>query len=112
MTTKAPVNVGQLISSRPGVQGGRPCIAGTRMMVRTVAVQHMQGLNAEEILDEFPHLELGQVYAALAYYYANKDEIEADLEANRRLGEELAAKYPHGWTRETDPSLGRVSPLS
>jgi homoserine acetyltransferase len=27
----------------------------------------------------FIHLTLAQVYAALAYYHANRDEIEADL---------------------------------
>jgi hypothetical protein len=73
------------------------------MMVRTVAVYHMQGMGAEEILDQFPHLDLPRIYAALAYYYANRAEIETDLEADRRLGEELAAKYPHGWPpRETN----------
>ena len=38
-----------------------------------------QGLSAEEIAAEYPHLTLAQVYAALAYYHANADEIEADL---------------------------------
>jgi hypothetical protein len=72
------------------------------MSVRAVAVMRMQGMSAEEILDQFPDLDLARIHAALAYYYANKEQIEADLEAQRRLGEELAAKYPHGWTRETD----------
>jgi hypothetical protein len=36
-----------------------------------------QGLNAEQIQHEYPHLKLEQIYAALAYYHANKEEIEA-----------------------------------
>jgi hypothetical protein len=28
-----------------------------------------------------PHLSLAQVYAALTYYHANRDEIEADIVA-------------------------------
>ena len=59
-------------------------------------------MSAEEILNQFPDLDLGRIYAALAYYYANKARIESDLKADRRLGEELAARYPHGWTSETD----------
>lgn len=98
----AKTHLSRLIVSTPGVYGGRPCLAGTRMPVRAVALRHKQGMRAEEILEQFPHLDLARIYAALAYYYANKSEIEADLESDRRLGEELAAKYPNGWTRETD----------
>ena len=33
----------------------------------------------EEIAAQYGHLTLAQVHAALAYYYANRQEIEADL---------------------------------
>jgi hypothetical protein len=62
----------------------------------------MEGMSAEQILEEYPHLDLARIHAALAHYFANRSQIEGDLEADRRLGDELAAKYPHGWTRETD----------
>ncbi len=103
MSTTSAVDIGTLIVSRPGVNGGRPCLAGTGMSVRAVAVMAMQGMNAEEILEEFPDLDLARIHAALAYYYANKAQIEADLEADRRLGEELMRKYPHGWGPDTKP---------
>ena len=106
MTSNTPVDVATLIYSRPDLRGGRPCLAGTGMTVRAVAAYHIQGMSAEEILEEFPHLDLAHIHAALAYYYANKALIEADPEAERRLGEELAAAYPHGWTRESDPRPG------
>ena len=102
MSAKALVDIGRLILSDPALHGGRPCLAGTGMTVHAVAARHLRGLGAAEILDEFPHLDLGRIHAALAYYYANKAQIEADLEADRSLGEELASRYPHGWTRETD----------
>ncbi len=102
MTTKAPVDIGSLIYSRPDLHSGRPCLAGTGMMVRTIAVRHMEGMGAEDILQDYPHLDLARIHAALAYYFANREQIETDLEEDRRLGLELAAKYPHGWTRETD----------
>ena len=102
MTADAPVDIGGLIVSGPELHGGRPCLAGTGMTVHAVAARHIQGMSAEEILDQFPDLDLGRIYAALAYYYANKTRIESELEADRRLGEELAARYPHGWTGQTD----------
>jgi len=37
------------------------------------------GMSPEEIALEFPHLNLAQVHAALAYYHANREEIEADI---------------------------------
>jgi uncharacterized protein (DUF433 family) len=35
------------------------------------------GLIPEEIAGKFGHLSLAQVHAALAYYYANRTEIDA-----------------------------------
>jgi uncharacterized protein (DUF433 family) len=101
MGAASTVDIGTLIVSRPGVNGGRPCLAGTGMSVRAIAVRHKRSKSAEEILDQFPHLDLARIHAALAYYYANREQIETDLEADRRLGEELQAKYPQGWDPET-----------
>ena len=102
MATKAPVNIGNLIYSRPDMHSGRPCLAGTGMTVHAVAVRCMEGMSAEEILEEYPHLDLARIHAALAYYFANREQIEGDLEADAKLYDELAKKYPHGWTRETN----------
>jgi uncharacterized protein (DUF433 family) len=46
-----------------------------------------------EIVDQYPHVTLAQVYTALAYYHANKEEIEADLAAEQREAERLAQEY-------------------
>lgn len=75
------IDIGTLITSDPKIRGGRPIIAGTGTSVRRIAVLYKQGLNAEEIVSRMPHLTLAQVYAALTYYHANRDEIEADLAA-------------------------------
>jgi uncharacterized protein (DUF433 family) len=102
MSVKAPVSIATLIESTPGVKGGRPCLAGTGMSVHAVAARYKAGLSAQEILDQFPDLDLARIYAALAYYHANRDRIEADFREDERLYDELAAKYPQGWTRKTD----------
>ena len=81
--------IGSLIDSHEGVHGGRPCIAGTSVSVRRIALWHTAGLIAEEIVRKFGHLSLAQVYAALAYYHANREEIDADLESEARNTEAL-----------------------
>ncbi len=48
----------------------------------------------EEIVHSYPHLSLGQVHAALAYYYANKAAVDRDLEAEAQAEEALAKQYP------------------
>ena len=50
------------------------------------------GLSPEEISTEVPHLSLAQVYAALTYYHANRDEIEADVAAEDAEAKQLEAQ--------------------
>jgi hypothetical protein len=59
-------------------------------------------VSAEDILEQFQNLDLSRIDAALTYYYANRQQIEDEIAAEERLGEELAAKYPNGWTFETN----------
>ena len=73
-----------LLVSSADVCGGRLRIDGTRITVNQIVVLYKQGYSAERIADEYPHLTMAQVYAALAHYHANQDEIDADLEAERK----------------------------
>lgn len=80
------------IESRPGVLGGKPCIAGRRIAVEHIAVWHQRlGQSADEIASEYD-LELADVYAALAYYFAHRETIDASISDGedevRRLREE------------------------
>lgn len=85
--------IGSLISRRPDIRGGRPCIAGTGVSVRRIAQWHNMGLIPEEIARKIGHLTLAQVHAALAYYHANRAEIDADLEAEAQETEELEEQH-------------------
>jgi uncharacterized protein (DUF433 family) len=70
-------DIGTLITH--SLEKGRPIITGTQTSVRRVVVLYKQGASAEEIARRLNHLSFAQVYAALAYYHANCDEIETDL---------------------------------
>ena len=86
--------IGSLISRRPDIRAGRPCIARTGVSVRRIAQWHNMGLIPEEIVQTFGgHLSLAQVHAALAYYYANQAEIDTDLEAEDRETEVLERQH-------------------
>src|SRR6266852_4524846 len=74
-------DIGSLIVRSDDIRGGRPRVAGTGVTVRRIVGWYKQGLTPEEITTEIPHLSLAQVYAALTYYHANHDEIEADIAA-------------------------------
>jgi uncharacterized protein (DUF433 family) len=87
-------DIGSMIWSKPGMNGGRPCIAGTGTSVRCIAVYDMKSYLAEEIVADRPYLTLAQVHAARAYYWASKDEIDADLAAEAAFYDEMSKGKP------------------
>jgi hypothetical protein len=54
------------------------------------------GRSPEEIADQYGHLTLAQVHAALAYYHANRDEIDAEMAAEEAEYDRLAATQRAG----------------
>ena len=86
-------DIGTLIAQSPGVCGGRPRIAGTGVSVRTIVGYHKMGETPEEIAVQIPHLTLAQVHAALAHYYANRDEMDAAMAAELAEAEKLEQEY-------------------
>lgn len=86
MSATIPSPVRTCIESQPGVCGGKPCIAGTRIRVQDVFVWHeLQGQSADEIVSRFPQLTMADVYAALSYYWDHRDEIQRDMQAESDL---------------------------
>jgi uncharacterized protein (DUF433 family) len=87
-------DIATLIVRSPETCGDRPRITGTRISVQQIAILHKQGLSATNIIAEYKLLNLAQVYAAFAYYYANQEEIEAymaeeEAEYDRLVAEQL-----------------------
>ena len=87
------VDIGTLIARAPQIHAGRPHIAGTGITVGRIARWYKLGLGPEEISARIGHLTLAQVYAALAYYHANQDEIEADLAQQEAEADRLEALH-------------------
>ena len=52
-----------------------------------MAYLHKAGLTPEQIQVEYPDLNLAQIHAALSYYYANTEEIEAEIQKDREWEE-------------------------
>jgi uncharacterized protein (DUF433 family) len=86
--------IGALIARDPALRGGRPIIAGTGVCVRTIAVDNNPGLTPEEIAADRPPLSLAQIYAGLAFYHANKQEIDADIAAEEHAYDEGVRSPP------------------
>ena len=76
--------ISTLLVSSADVCGGRLRVEGTQTSVNQIIVLYKEGFSAEQIAEEYAHLTMAQVYAALAHYHANQDEIEAELEAERK----------------------------
>ena len=72
----ATVDIGTLITRKPGVKGGRPIIAGTGTSVQAIVIRYERGLSPQEIQSDRPDLSLEGIFAALAYWAANREEIE------------------------------------
>ncbi len=81
--------IGTLLDRNPKIRGGRPKIAGTGITVARIVTFYKQGYTPEEIALEYPHVNLPQTHAALAYYHANREEIETDLAETEAITDEL-----------------------
>jgi len=80
------------ISSDPGICGGKPCIAGTRIRVWDIhALHELRGWSPAEIVLQFPQLTIADVYAALAYYHDHRAEIDREMRAADEFAEQLEA---------------------
>ena len=55
------------ITQVPGQCGGRPCIRGMRIRVTDILEMLAENVSVDEILDDFPDLELEDIQACLLF---------------------------------------------
>lgn len=56
-----------IITIEPGKRGGKPCIRGMRITVGDVLGWLATGMSHQEILEDFPELNVEDIYAALSF---------------------------------------------
>lgn len=56
-----------IITTRPGVRSGKPCIRDTRMTVTDVLEYLAGGMSEDEILVDFPYITRDDIRACLAF---------------------------------------------
>jgi uncharacterized protein (DUF433 family) len=76
-------------------------VGGTRVTLDTVVVAFKEGATAEEIVYQYPSLNLADVYAVIAYYLRRRPEVEAYLRQRQAQTDEAQkqneARFdPHG----------------
>lgn len=77
-----------------GVRSGKPCIAGTRMTVADIATMYLRmGQSLEEIAGRY-RLSLAAVYAAMAFYFENRQEIDQRTAEAEAFAEAERYKQP------------------
>ena len=63
------------ITFDPAVCGGRPCLRGMRIRVKDVLELLAAKATREEILEDYPYLEDGDITAALEYAAGQSDHL-------------------------------------
>jgi uncharacterized protein (DUF433 family) len=88
----AAFDIGTLLDSGPTYFGGRPFIRGKRVTVQRIGIVYNEGRSPERIADDLI-LTLPEVHAALAYYFANREAIDADIKEQDEEYDRLAAAH-------------------
>jgi uncharacterized protein (DUF433 family) len=67
-----------------------PMIEGTTIkVIELVLDSKAYGWSPEEIQFQHPHLTLGQIYSALAYYWDHQDELDQEIAKRLELADNI-----------------------
>ena len=76
-------------------KAGVPVIVGANTKVIEIVLHtRASGITPEQLHLELPHLSLGQIHSALAYYWDHKTELDADIDRRRERVEQLRRETP------------------
>ena len=64
-------------------------VGGTRVSIDTVIYAFQQGATAEEIAQQYPVLNLADIYSTITYYLRHKDEIDNYLKSRQGQTEQM-----------------------
>ena len=81
------------IETSSDVRSGKPRVSGTRITVEDIAAMHLKlGMSLIEIAGVY-ELSLAQVYAAMAYYFEHREDIEKRMEEEEALIQEYQRNH-------------------
>lgn len=87
------LNVALVIKKQPVPlqqdSGGAVRVSGTRVTLDSVVYSFRDGASAEEIVQQYPSLDLGDVYAVLAYYLRNQVAVDQHITENEQASAAL-----------------------
>src|SRR5436190_24221312 len=78
-------------------------------VVEVALDQVAHGWSAEEIHFQHPHLSLGQIHAALAYYHDHKAELDAEIQRSFDRVEQLRAQASESPIRKRLRAMGKLA---
>jgi uncharacterized protein (DUF433 family) len=90
---------------------GRAWIDDTNVKVIEVVLEKLgcDGLTPEQMLEEHPGMfTLGQIHAALSYYYDHQAEFDAEIERQRLRYEELRQQSLNSPGRQKLRAMGKI----
>ena len=91
MATKT---LNQRIVKSPGICEGKPRIDDHRITVQNIAIWYDRlGWSADEIASEY-NLDLADIYAALAYYFANREQVDHAIEKDQAFAKQIRRQGP------------------
>ncbi len=61
------------------------------------------GMSADKIVEQFPQLSHGDIYAALAYYWDHNEEMDAKIADDEAFEEEFRRKNPSRLKEKLEP---------
>ena len=94
------------IEITPEICDGKPRIAGHRITVQNIVIWHERlEMSPDEIATEFD-LSLGDIHAALAYYFDHQDEIDREIREEQAFAEELRGRIPSVLFRKLEKLRG------
>ncbi|MBE9111209.1 DUF433 domain-containing protein [Nodosilinea sp. LEGE 07298] len=70
-------------------EDGVVLVGNTRVTLDTVVAAFLEGATAEEIVEQYPSLQLADVYSAIAYYLRRKAEVDAYIKIRQERASQV-----------------------
>ena len=68
---------------------GVVCVGKTRVTLDTIIMAFTDGATAEEIAQQYPSLQLADIYSVIGYYLRHRSEVEAYLRQRAQQAEHV-----------------------